>query len=240
MSDTPHLSVVLPCYNESGNIPLIYQRFREVLQGRTDVEVLLVNNGSTDDSAAVFSAQQALPENAFARVVTVVENKGYGFGILSGLREGRGEVLGWTHADMQTDPEDVLKALDAWKKESADGSPVLVRGRRRSRGLFDTFFTWGMGVIATVALRTPLHDVNAQPKIFPRDFFASWDDPPDDFSLDLYCLVMADRQRIKVVEQNVFFADRMHGEAKGGGTLKGKWKLIKRTFAYIMALRRRI
>jgi len=38
----------------------------------------------------------------------------------------------------------------------------------------------------------------------------------------------------------VDFARRQHGEAKGGGTLAGKWRLIKRTWAYIFKLRREI
>ena len=36
------------------------------------------------------------------------------------------------------------------------------------------------------------------------------------------------------------FAKRQHGEAKGGGTLAGKWQLIKRTWAYIFKLRREL
>ena len=46
------LSIVVPCYNESENIPLILNRFADVIK-RDDVEVVLVDNGSTDDSAAI-------------------------------------------------------------------------------------------------------------------------------------------------------------------------------------------
>ena len=43
-----------------------------------------------------------------------------------------------------------------------------------------------MSLFETLLLRTRLWDINAQPTMFHRDFFASWDRPPHDFSLDLY------------------------------------------------------
>lgn len=44
------LSIVVPCYNEQENIPLLLKRFEEVIK-REDMEVILVDNGSTDESA---------------------------------------------------------------------------------------------------------------------------------------------------------------------------------------------
>ena len=46
------LSIIVPCYNESKNIPLILEKFANVIK-RDDVEVILVNNGSTDNSQMV-------------------------------------------------------------------------------------------------------------------------------------------------------------------------------------------
>ena len=46
------LSIVVPCYNEAENIPLILHRFSEVVT--SDIEVVLVNNGSTDESVTIF------------------------------------------------------------------------------------------------------------------------------------------------------------------------------------------
>ena len=103
------LSIVVPCYNESKNIPLILERFNNAIF-RDDIEVLLVNNGSTDDSEIIFN--EFIPKYAFARVVNVESNQGYGFGIVSGLKKAKGEFIGYTHADMQTDPADVIKALE--------------------------------------------------------------------------------------------------------------------------------
>ena len=76
------LSVVIPCYNEKENLPLLLERFSQVIT--EDITVVLVDNGSTDGSAEVFRA--LLPDRPFARLVMVEVNQGYGYGILQGLR----------------------------------------------------------------------------------------------------------------------------------------------------------
>ena len=108
------LSIVVPCYNEEQNIPLILERFNSVIN-RDDIEVILVNNGSKDNSQNVID--ELLPKYKFARTTLVEINQGYGYGILQGLKVTNGEYIGWTHADMQTDPKDVIKALDIIEKE---------------------------------------------------------------------------------------------------------------------------
>jgi glycosyltransferase involved in cell wall biosynthesis len=233
------LSIVVPCYNEAGNLPSLFARFREVLGERDDVELVVVNNGSKDHSALVIACELEEPENAFARAVLVPQNQGYGFGILSGLRAASGEFLAWTHADMQTDPNDVLLGF---ARLLADASPeqCLVRGRRVGRPLVDRAFTLGMGWVASAALAAPLYDINAQPKIFHHGLLADMEDAPWDFSLDLYLLYLAQMKGLRVLEQPVQFGLRLHGEAKGGGSLRGKAKLTRRTLEYIFRLRQQL
>ena len=62
-------------------------------------------------------------------------------------------------------------------------------------------------------------------------------DPPNDFSLDLYILYKARFHNLPILELPVFYKERIHGESKGGGTIKGKWKLILRTLNYLFKLK---
>ncbi len=226
------LSVVVPCYNEEENIPLILERFREIIK-RDDVEVILVNNGSTDGSSKVL--EELLPKYPFAKTTLVPVNQGYGYGILQGLKECSGEYIGWTHADMQTDPADILKALAIIEKGK---EPVFVKGNRKGRPFFDVFFTAGMSLFETCYLHKNLYDINAQPNIFPKTFFAQWENPPYDFSLDLYALYMARVKGLKVVRFPVLFPERIHGESKWNTGLKSKWKFIKRTMEFSVKLKK--
>ncbi|EKQ50526.1 MULTISPECIES: glycosyltransferase family 2 protein [unclassified Clostridium] len=228
------LSIVIPCYNEEKNIPLILNRFDEII-ARDDIEVILVNNGSKDQSQQVLD--ELLPQYNFARTILVPVNKGYGYGILQGLKACNGEYIGWTHADMQTDPKDVIKALNIIE-ESKENKNVFIKGNRKNRPLFDQFFTSGMSLFETVYLGKKLYDINAQPNIFSKTFFETWDNPPSDFSLDLYALYLAQAQKLKLIRFDVLFPERIHGASSWNTGLSSKWKFIKRTIDFSIKLKK--
>lgn len=134
-------SVVIPCYNEKENIPMLLDGFARALQGKEDwVEVILVDNGSTDGSGEVLD--KLLPGYPFARTVRVEINQGYGYGILRGLQAAKGNYVGWTHADLQTDPADIPKACQLIKE---GGEACYVKGKRIGRPWSDVFLpkAWG-------------------------------------------------------------------------------------------------
>lgn len=229
-----NLSIVIPCYNESKNIPLILERFENVIKTE-DMEVILVNNGSSDESADVL--EELLPRYPFARTVFVPLNQGYGYGILQGLEAAAGKFIGWTHADMQTDPADVLKAYHMLERNGWNENQYI-KGRRRRRGLFDQFFTTGMSVFETLYLGKKLYDVNAQPNIFSKKFFDTWKNPPFDFALDLYVFYMVRASGLDMIRFNVLFPPRIHGNSHWNTGLAAKWKFIKRTIVFSVKLKK--
>jgi glycosyltransferase involved in cell wall biosynthesis len=231
----PELSIIVPCYNEEGNLPMIIKGFDELVRRYKEVEVLLVDNGSTDQSAIVLKEQLAKLPHQQIRLVTVPVNKGYGYGILEGLQQANGNILAWTHADGQTDPADVITA---WEKYKILNDPMLiVKGKRKNRAMGAAFFTWAMQCITNLLLHTRLNDINAQPKLFSRIFYERVAaNAPHDFSLDVYWLYHAYRQG-RIEQVPVSFKKRLYGEAKGGGNLNTRIKLIRRTFSYLLRLR---
>lgn len=233
------LSVVVPCYNEADNLTQIFELFTRDFKNETDVEVILVNNGSTDKSAEVFESLLIEYDNSLFKVVNVQKNRGYGNGILSGLEVAQGEVLSWTHADLQTDPKDVLTAYKIYL--NIGNNMVFVKGKRKKRGFVADFFTMGMQVLASAALRTKLDDIGAQPKLFSREFYSYYiqDKAPLDFSLDLYAQYWAAKAG-RIVDFPVIMKKRLHGEAKGGGSWKTRFKVSKRTLVFINDLRKKV
>lgn len=227
------LSIVVPCYDEAENIPLILERFAEVIR-RDDVEVVLVDNGSKDNSPAVL--KELLPKYSFARTIRIEENQGYGYGIVQGLKACTGEFIGWTHADMQTDPADLMKALNIIEENNSD-EKIFVKGNRKGRPLFDQFFTSGMSIFETLYMGVKLYDVNAQPNVFSRKFFETWKNPPKDFALDLYALYMAQKAGLHIKRFDVVFPKRIHGESHWNSGLASKWKFIKRTIGFSRKLK---
>lgn len=236
------LSIAVPCYNEEGNIPGVVSRFREALEGSTGIELLLIDNGSTDNTGARIDEEIRRQNCAFARKIHVPVNQGYGYGLLAGLKEARGSILAWTHADLQTDPADVLKAHALYREKSTVTERVFIKGHRKNRGMAEQFFSFGMQLLSSLVLGVWLEEVNAQPKLFPRAFYEEMTDPPHDFSLDLYVLYLARKKGYNIHALPVCFKKRMHGEAKGGSgsNFKTRWKLIKRTWTYIFELKAKL
>lgn len=233
------LSLVIPCYNEARNLPLLVARLRETF-ARDDVEAILVDNGSTDDSPAVLVEllrEELLRERPRIRTVRVEKNQGYGFGILSGLAAADGEIIGWTHADMQTDPADALRGLALFE---GDASPetLFVKGRRYGRPVADIVFTIGMSVFETLLMRRRMWDINAQPTLFPRTFFAAWRDAPHDFSLDLYAYYQALHRGLRVRRFPVRFGERAHGSSHWNVNWQAKARFIRRTVDFSLRLRK--
>jgi hypothetical protein len=70
---------------------------------------------------------------------------------------------------MQTDPNDVIRGFDFYLQQKNE--EVFVKGKRKNRSALEFSFTFGMQVIASLALKTYLDDINAQPKIFSRKFY---------------------------------------------------------------------
>ncbi|MFO0609507.1 MAG: glycosyltransferase [Polyangiales bacterium] len=234
---TPRQSIIVPCYNESRGIPSLVERFAALRTGEGDPwELVLVDNGSTDGSAAVL-AEAAERHAPWLRVVTVPQpNVGYGHGIVTGLRAARGELLAWTHADGQTPPGDAVAAL-ALLAGSADPRRTFVKGRRRDRMFKDAAFTAGMEAAALALLGERLVDINAQPKAFHRDLLALADKPPIDLSLDLYLFHTARRHGFDVRTFDVRFGAREHGESRWAFNWRSKARNIARTLTFMRALR---
>ena len=126
-------SLIIPCFNEGLNLSLLLERCSGLSEVK-DLEVILVDNGSTDDTQSVL--KKLLPLYPHCRSIHVDQNQGYGFGILQGLKAAKGEILGWTHADMQTDPQDAIRGLKLFEKF---GPNIFVKGKRYGRPLQTCF-----------------------------------------------------------------------------------------------------
>ena len=228
------LSLVIPCYNEEGNVRDLFARASSLLASESRAEVIFVNNGSSDSTGALLTdLSKVQPRTS---VVTVEQNKGYGHGIKKGLEVSAGQIVGWTHADLQTDPLDALIGLERAKNLP---EPVFIKGLRRNRPLADSLFTMGMSVFETLLFRVRLRDINAQPTLFSRKLLASILDGPDDFSLDLFALVMASEGRYTQVRFPVRFGPRFSGSSKWNTSAAARFRFIRRTIAFSLALAKR-
>ena len=114
MSD-PHLSVIIPVYNEQETLPALFARLYPALDALdVSYEVLFINDGSRDRSAALLK-DQFLARPDVTRVILFTANHGQHLAIMAGFEYCRGERVVTLDADLQNPPEEIgtlLAAMD--------------------------------------------------------------------------------------------------------------------------------
>jgi len=131
--DVKFLSVVIPVYNEADNLPALLERCRAVVAALPmRAEVILVDDGSRDNSMPLIEAAANAPGSPF---VAVVLNRNYGqhAAIMAGFSKVRGDLVITLDADLQNPPEEIPKLI----AEAAKGFEVVGTIRQNRQ---DTWF----------------------------------------------------------------------------------------------------
>ena len=164
MNERPELSVVVPAYNEVESLPPLFAELRAALAatGRT-WELLVVDDGSTDGTAEALAAEAARDP----RVVPLVleKNAGQSAALAAGLSRVRGDIVVTLDADLQNDPADLPRLLEALVH--AD----VVSGVRAQRN--DSWVRRVSSKIANATRRAvlgdPVTDIGCSFKVYRRE-----------------------------------------------------------------------
>ena len=111
-SASPEVSVIIPVYNEEAGLRALFERLYPALDAlRTSYEVIFINDGSRDKSAAMLAEQfRARPDTT--RVVLLNGNYGQHMAILAGFEQSRGAIVLTLDADLQNPPEEIGKLVE--------------------------------------------------------------------------------------------------------------------------------
>ncbi|AOY89212.1 glycosyltransferase [Marinobacter salinus] len=123
------LSIVIPVHNEAAVIPILLDRLDTVIATlESPVELVFVDDGSTDNSVALLLAGQ--DHLARIRVLRLSRNFGKEAAVSAGLREARGDAVILIDADLQDPPELIPRMVTEWQK----GADVVLMKRRSRAG----------------------------------------------------------------------------------------------------------
>jgi glycosyltransferase involved in cell wall biosynthesis len=158
------LSIVIPLFNEEGNLTLLHQKLTESLTalGRP-YEIIFVNDGSTDGSAKILTG--LFETDPAVRVIHFQGNYGKTAGLNAGFRHSRGEIIITMDADLQDDPAEIpamLAKLD-------EGYDLVAAWRHNRQDPIDKtwpsrVFNWAVSTFSGL----PLHDFNCGFKAYRR------------------------------------------------------------------------
>jgi glycosyltransferase involved in cell wall biosynthesis len=210
MSKNINYSLIIPCFNEQDNLLELSVKIHELLLKRANMEVIFVDNGSTDNSSNLFKSIKNTNSRIYVQTIKI--NIGYGNGLLEGMKIAQGSVIVWTHADLQCNPEDVERAIKEWEASSPICDSLLVKGRRTGRGIIATSISWVMSFVNLLVNRIWISDVNGQPNLMKIEAISVVPDLPLDATFELHLfsfLRKCSKYRFRYIE--VEFPDRVNG-----------------------------
>ncbi len=209
MGQNPHLSVVIPVYNEERNLPRLFTELRATL-GAIGHEVIFVNDGSRDASFAVL--REACANEPRFRAIDFRRNFGQTAAITAGIQQAAGEVIVLMDSDLENDPADIPKLL-ARLDEGCD----VVSGWRRDRWK-GSFLTRKLpSMIANRLISSiggvALHDYGCTLKAYRREVLTG---VPLYGQMHRFIPVYCAWRGGRVAEMPVTFRPRSHGKSNYG------------------------
>lgn len=133
------LSIVVPCYNEEGNVELFYEEVQRVFKGKKiKYEIVFVNDGSSDNTLnRLTDIVDQKKQNI--KVINFSRNFGKEAAMYAGLKEAEGELVTIIDADLQQRPELILRMIDILN-ENEQFDSVAAFQEVRKEGKVLTFF----------------------------------------------------------------------------------------------------
>ena len=220
------LTIVIPIYNEARTVPQVLDLLRE-LQLVNDIskEIILVDDCSTDDSAAVVRAYAGAYPALRLRLLEHATNQGKGAALRTGIREATGDYVIVQDADLEYDPEEYNLLIKPVLKGFAD----VVFGSRFMGGQpHRILFFWhsiGNAVLTFLSNMTTdlnLTDMETGYKLFRRDILQGLDLRENRFGFEPEVTAKVARvPGVRIYEVGISYYGRTYAEGKKIGWRDG-------------------
>jgi len=223
MEKVKKVSIVIPVFNEEGNVPILYDKLKKVLDNLgIDYEIIFVDDGSTDRTREIL--EEIASKDKKVKVIEFARNFGQTSAMMAGMDFATGDVIITMDGDLQNDPEDIPRLLEkieegydvvsGWRKNRKDAAI--------SRKLPSKIANWLIGKITGVRI----HDYGCTLKAYRSDVIKK---------VRLYgelhrfipALASTVTSTSKIIEIPVKHHPRIYGKSKYG---------ISRTFKVIVDL----
>jgi glycosyltransferase involved in cell wall biosynthesis len=205
----PALSIVLPAYNEEGNIERAVREAAAAAAGLvTDYEIVVVNDGSRDRTGEVL-AGLASGYGPRLVIIDLEANLGYGAALRTGLRAARGGLVFYTDSDNQFD----LHELEGFLPLMNECDAVLGYRLDRQGSFLRRFVSDGFNFLAWAAFGFRVHDMNCSFKLFRGDLIRTLRIDSNDFFVDTEIVARLHRGGFRIVERGVRHFPRTVGQS---------------------------
>jgi glycosyltransferase involved in cell wall biosynthesis len=205
------VSFLIPAYNEDATIGEVLDRV-EALE--LDKQVIVVDDGSTDDTPAILERWQA---GGDGRLVLSQRNRGKGAAIRAAIPHVDGEIAVIQDADMEYDPADVPQLIEPIERGVADvvfGSRLTGGRPQRAYLFWHLVGNRFLSLVTNVLYNTTLHDMETGYKAFRADVLRSLDLRHDDFAIEPEITAKVCLRRLRIYELPIAYYGRTYAEGK--------------------------
>ena len=212
MSAPPYrlLSVIVPVYNERNTVVEVLRRIRAV-ELPLALEVIVVNDGSTDGTDKVLAAL----EDSTVKVLAHAENRGKGAAVRTGLDKAAGDLVLICDADLEYDPDDWPRLLDPVLKGKAQ---VVYGSRFRGEGQAMRLSSWVANrllvFVTDVLYRTTLSDIETCSKLIDRRVLDTIELESDGFDFEPEITSKLLRRGVRIYEVPISYTGRASTEGQ--------------------------
>jgi glycosyltransferase involved in cell wall biosynthesis len=226
MSEQASLSLVLPAHDEAANIAEAISGVRRVLERVTaEFEIVVVDDGSRDQTAAIAAA---FPE---VRLVRHERNLGYGAALRTGFRAARMPWVAFMDSDLQFDPEDLVRLLDARDRVDIVAGYRSPRRDPWSRCLLGSAWTALVRLLFGIRVR----DVDCALKLFRKSVLDALPLESNGAFINAEILIRARAKGFRMLQLPVRHLPRRAGRSSGANL-----RVIARALGELFRLRRRL
>ncbi|MBT9332425.1 glycosyltransferase family 2 protein [Acidipila sp. 4G-K13] len=166
----PEYSIVIPAYNETARIGYALEEVLRVIRiRRWPAEVIVVDDGSTDDTASI--VERFAADHPEVHLLQNPGNRGKGYSVRNGILHASGEIVMFTDADLSAPIEEAERLFAAIREgvDVAIGSRWLDRGRQTAhQPLYRRFFGRCFNRVTRMIMRLPFADTQCGFKAFQR------------------------------------------------------------------------
>ena len=216
------LSVVVPCYNEQATLALCVQRLLEIQDADLSLEIIIVDDGSSDDSTNLAQALSA--GHAEVRLVRHERNMGKGAALRTGFREASGDFVAVQDADLEYEPQDLKRLLGPLRSGVADvvlGSRFLSYGAHRVLYFWHSLGNAFLTLASNIFTDLNLTDMETCYKVFRREIIQAIEIEEDRFGVEPEVVAKMARMRVRIYEMGISYHGRTYAEGKKIGFKDG-------------------
>ncbi len=213
MDNKPYLSIIVPLYNEEGNVKELHQRIRTALNNLAPTlslnkerenmyEIIFIDDGSSDNTVKECGELSPLKLVAFRK------NFGQTAAFDAGIKNSSGEIIITMDGDLQNDPADIKLLLDELNK----GYDVVSGWRwQRKDSLMKKIFSRGANLLRKFFVHDKIHDSGCSLKAYRRECFEGVDLFGE---MHRFIPAVLELQGFKIGEVKVSHHPRIHGKTK--------------------------